>query len=190
MSFLIITIIANSRGLVFATGVGITEKIISFLFLVPSAFLSALSASVAQNIGANKPARAKQMLKYGLMITVTFGFVCAMICQMILQQMIGLFTHDQAVIQAGSLYLMTYGLDSIFASIHFCFSGYFCGCNRPTISFVHNLLSIVLIRIPGAYFASLWFVDTLYPMGLAAPLGSILFSIICIRYYISTKNTV
>ena len=190
MSFLIITIIANSRGLVFATGVGITEKIISFLFLVPSAFLSALSASVAQNIGANKPARAKQMLKYGLMITVTFGFVCAMICQMILQQMIGLFTHDQAVIQAGSLYLTTYGIDCIFASIHFCFSGYFCGCNRPTISFVHNLLSIVLIRIPGAYFASLWFVDTLYPMRLAAPLGSILFSIICIRYYISTKNTV
>ena len=115
--------------MVFATGVGITEKIISFLFLVPSAFLSALSASVAQNIGANKPARAKQMLKYGLMITVTFGFVCAMICQMILQQMIGLFTHDQAVIQAGSLYLTTYGLDCIFASIHFCFSGYFCGCN-------------------------------------------------------------
>lgn len=189
VSFLIITIIANSRGLIFATGVGITEKIISFLFLVPSAFLSALSASVAQNIGANKPARAKQMLKYGLMITVTFGCVCAMICQMIPQQMIGLFTHDQAVIQAGSLYLMAYGLDCIFASIHFCFSGYFCGCNRPTIPFVHNLLSIVLIRIPGAYFASLWFVDTLYPMGLAAPLGSILSSIICIRYYILTKNT-
>lgn len=62
MLFLIITIIANSRGLFFAPAVRITEKIISFL--VPSVFLSALSASVAHNIGANKPARAKQMLKY------------------------------------------------------------------------------------------------------------------------------
>ena len=183
ISFLIITIIANSRGLIFATGVGITEKIISFLFLVPSAFLSALSASVAQNIGANKPQRAKQMLKYGLIITVSFGMICAITCQLIPQQLISLFTSDQAVIQAGSLYLMAYSLDCIFASIHFCFSGYFCGCNKPTISFIHNLLSIILIRIPGAYFASLLFVDTLYPMGLAAPLGSILSGIICIIYY-------
>ena len=123
------------------------------------------------------------MLKYGLIITVSFGMICAITCQLIPQQLISLFTSDQAVIQAGSLYLMAYSLDCIFASIHFCFSGYFCGCNKPTISFIHNLLSIILIRIPGAYFASLLFVDTLYPMGLAAPLGSILSGIICNIYY-------
>lgn len=110
--------------------------------------------------------------------------MCTITCQFIPQQLISLFTSDQTVIQAGSLYLMAYSLDCIFTSIHFCFNSYFCGCNKPTISFVHNLLSIVLIRIPEAYFTSLWFVDTLYPMGLAAPLGSILSSIIYIRYYI------
>lgn len=184
ISFLIITIIANSRGLIFATGVGITEKMISFLFLVPSAFLSALSALVAQNIGAKKIQRAKDMLRYGLIITVIYGIICACLCQIIPQSMIALFTSDQRVIEAGSLYLMSYGWDCLFAGIHFCFSGYFCGCNKPTISFIHNMISIILVRIPGAYLASQMFPNTLYPMGWAAPIGSLLSSLICIGFYI------
>lgn len=44
VSFMIITIIANQRGLTDAAAVGIVEKIISFLFLVPSSLLSTVSA--------------------------------------------------------------------------------------------------------------------------------------------------
>lgn len=188
VSFLIITIIANSRGLIFATGVGITEKIISFLFLVPSAFLSALSASVAQNIGAKKPQRAHQMLHYGLTITVIYGLTCGVIAQFIPKNMIALFTSNQAVVDAGSLYLMSYAWDCMFAGIHFCFSGYFCGCNKPMLSFIQNIISIVAVRVPGAYLASVFYPDTLYPMGWAAPLGSLLSAIICIVFYINMKK--
>ena len=46
-----ITVIANRRGLDTAAAVGIVEKIISFLFLVPSSMLSTVSALCAQNIG-------------------------------------------------------------------------------------------------------------------------------------------
>ena len=35
VAFLLITVIANTRGVTIAAGVGIVEKIISFLFLVP-----------------------------------------------------------------------------------------------------------------------------------------------------------
>jgi len=189
VSFLIITIIANSRGLIFATGVGITEKIISFLFLVPSAFLSALSASVAQNIGAKKSERADKMLYYGLTITVLYGLSCAIICQFIPQTLLALFTSDQAVVEAGSLYLMAYAWDCMFAGIHFCFSGYFCGCNKPMLSFIQNVISIIAVRVPGAYFAAKLFPQTLYPMGWAAPLGSLLSSIICIIFYLHIRKT-
>lgn len=188
VSFLIITIIANSRGLIFATGVGITEKVISFLFLVPSAFLSALSASVAQNIGARKPERANQMLRYGLMITVIYGLTCGVIAQFIPKTMIALFTNDQAVIEAGSLYLMSYAWDCMFAGVHFCFSGYFCGCNKPMLSFIQNIISIIVVRVPGAYLASVFYPDTLYPMGWAAPLGSLLSAIICVGFYFHMKK--
>lgn len=157
---------------------------ISFLFLVPSAFLSSLSALVAQNMGAHKQERAQKMLYYGLTMSISYGLICAIMCQIIPQLMIALFTSDQNVIQAGSLYLMSYGWDCMFAGIHFCFSGYFCGCNKPTISFIHNTISILLVRIPGAYLASLFFPNSLYPMGWAAPLGSLLSALICVGFYV------
>ena len=51
---MVITIIANRRGLTDVAAVGIVEKMMSFLFLVPSSMLSTVSALGAQNIGAGK----------------------------------------------------------------------------------------------------------------------------------------
>ena len=50
-------------------------------------------------------------------------------------------------------------------------------------AFIHNIISIALVRIPGAYLASVLYPQTLYPMGLAAPMGSLLSSIICLFLY-------
>lgn len=73
VSFVIITIIANRRGLTDAAAVGIVEKIIGFLFLIPSSMLSTVSALGAQNIGAGKPGRARLTLRYAAMIACSFG---------------------------------------------------------------------------------------------------------------------
>lgn len=62
MAFIVITIIANMRGLNDVAGGGIVEKVIGALFLVPSAILSAVSAIGAQNVGAGKMYRTKSTL--------------------------------------------------------------------------------------------------------------------------------
>ena len=66
VAFIVITVIANQRGLTDAAAVGIVEKVISFLFLVPSSMLSTVSALGAQNIGAGKPERARKTLLYAI----------------------------------------------------------------------------------------------------------------------------
>lgn len=184
VSFLIITVIANSRGLVAATAVGVVEKIISFLFLVPSALLSAVSAITAQNIGAGKEWRANRTLVYGLFVAAVSGIVFSLLCQIWPQVFVGLFNREPAIVEAGCQYLRSYSFDCLFAGIHFCFSGYFCGRGKSYISFVHNIVSIVLMRIPGAWLTSVWFPDTLYPMGWAAPMGSVLSSFICVFFFV------
>lgn len=184
IAFIVITVIANSRGLVASTGVGIVEKLISFMFLVPSAFLSAVSSITAQNMGAGKPERARESLRFGLMITVGWGLICCLYCQFWPQTLVGLFSNDGAVVLAGSDYLRAYSFDCVFAAVHFCFSGYFCGDQKSGISFLHNIVSILAARIPLAYLASLYFPDTLYPMGLAAPCGSFLSALICVLFYL------
>lgn len=184
IAFITLTVIANTRGLVAATAVGIVEKLIGFMFLVPSAMLSAISAITAQNMGAGNRKRAVSTLKYGLMITTIYGAVCSVYNQFLPNTLIRLFTDDAAVLEAACQYMRSYAFDVMFAGMHFCFSGFFCGDSKSGISFLHNVLSIILMRIPGAYLAARLFPDTLWHMGLAAPLGSLLSVIICACAYV------
>lgn len=185
VSFLVITVIANRRGLNDAAAVGIVEKIISFLFLVPSSMLSAVSVLGAQNIGAGKPARAVQTLRYAVTLAVGFGLLAALVIQFTAEPLVSLFTdpgaaEGAAVVLLGGQYLRGYIWDCVFAGIHFSFSGYFCACGKSGLSFLHNILAIVLVRIPGAYLTSQLFPDTLFPMGLATAAGSFLSVVICV----------
>ena len=184
VSFLIITILANRRGLNDAAAVGIVEKLIGILFLVPSSMLSSVSALSAQNIGAGKHGRAKETLKYGIQIAVCFGVAASVLMQFAAEGAVSLFTAQEEAVRLGGQYMRGYVWDCIFAGIHFCFSGYFCAYGRAGISFVHNLASILCARIPLAYLASRYFLDSLFPMGLAAPAGSLLSVIICIGAFL------
>lgn len=184
VSFMIITIIANKRGVTAAASVGIVEKIISFFFLVPSAMLSSISSITAQNVGAGKYKRGAGTLRYGVAIAVSFGVLTAVICQFFSPQILALFTDDAMVVEMGTQYLKAYVLDCIVAGVHFCFSGYFCAYGYSGISFMQNVASIVLLRVPGAYLASKYYPGTLYPMGLAAPAGSLLSAVICVVVFL------
>lgn len=183
ISFLAITVIANGRGLVDAAAVGIVEKFIGLVFIVPSAMLSTVSAISAQNIGANKMPRAKQTLRTAMLITSVYGLVVSITLQFIPQVAVGLFTSDSQVLAQGSDYLRGYVWDCIFASIHFCFSGFFTACGYALISFLHNSLSIVCARVPLAWLSSMLYPDTLYPMGLSTCTGSFISCLICIGAY-------
>lgn len=189
IAFIIITVIANRRGLTDAAAVGIVEKIISFLFLVPSSMLSTVSALGAQNLGAGKPERAKKTLRYAIAIAAGFGVLISILIQLIAEPVVGLFTPDESVIASGGQYLRGYILDCAFAGVHFCFSGYFCACGMSIISFIHNIAGVALVRVPGAYLMSKMFPATLLPMGLATAAGSLLQVMICvIAYKLITKK--
>lgn len=191
IAFIVITIIANKRGLNQAAAVGIVEKIISFLFLVPSSMLSTISALGAQYIGAKQKENTSSLLKYGIIITCSFGLIVGILMQFIAGNVVNLFNHDPLVINYGAQYLRGYIWDCFFAGIHFSFSGFFCAYGRSEISFIHNICAILLVRIPGVYLTSLYFPATLYPMGLATACGSLFSVIICIvAYKLLKKNKI
>lgn len=184
ISFLLITIFVNRRGLNDAAAVGIVEKLIGILFLVPSSLLSSVSALCAQNNGAGKHLRAKQTLYYSAMLAAGIGLAFSIVFQFIAADTVALFTDDSEVIRLGDQYMRSYVWDCIVAGIHFTFSGYFCAYNRSGISFIHNTISILTARIPIAYYASIHFADTLYPMGWGAPIGSAVSVVVCVIAFI------
>ena len=67
ISFLVILTVVNSIDVVASAGVGVAQKVCSFIMLVPSSFSQSMSAFVAQNIGAGKKERASKALKYRIL---------------------------------------------------------------------------------------------------------------------------
>ena len=112
----------------------------------------------------------------------------AIAIQFVAEPVVALFDETPAVVLAGGQYLRGYIWDCVFAGIHFCFSGYFCAYEKSGISFLHNILSILLVRIPGAYLMSQLFANTLLPMGLAAAAGSLLSVLICILAFLYLRR--
>ena len=185
VSFLVITIIANRRGVEIAAAVGIVEKVLCFLILLPVAMQVAVSALCSIYIGAGENKRCKQTLYYAIAICVIYGTVIAVLAQFIAPDILYLFDRSEPeIIKYGAQYLRSYVFDLVVVGIHFSFSGYFTAYEKPIIPFIYNIASIVTLRIPVAYFASICYPNDLTPMGMGAPLGSLLCSVIALIAFV------
>lgn len=183
VGFLAITAIANGRGVYDAGAVGIVEKFIGLIFLVPSSMVSTVSAICSQNIGAGKVERALKTLRHSIAICCSYGLLMLLVWEIFPEAAIRIFSDDPVVVEKGALYLQGYVADCFCAGIHFCFTGFFAACGYSIISFGYNFLSVILIRIPFAYFASEMYPDNLFPMGITTCFGSIFSVIICVIVY-------
>ncbi len=189
ISFIVITIIANQRGLNDAAAVGIVEKLIGILFLVPSSMLSTVSALASQNLGAGEHGRARQTLRYAILIVVSWGIFAVVMMQLAAEPFVSLFVDGTQpgsieVVRLGGQYVHSYVWDCLFAGITFSFSGYFCAYGLSMIPFLHNCLSIVCVRIPLSWLLSRRFPHNLFPMGMASPAGSLFSVFICVGVYV------
>ena len=184
IAFMVITVIANRRGLNDAAAVGIVEKIIGFLFLVPSSMLSAVSALGAQNIGAGKIKRAKHALFTGIGIGLTVGCVVFVLVMFKGDLLAGFFTTDVAVIQRAFEYLRGFGAETIVTAILFSMIGYFNGNNKTVWVMTQGLIQTLLVRLPFAYVMSIQPNASLTKIGLAAPVSTTVGVIMNVIFFI------
>ena len=184
LSFLIITAIINTMGLIASAAVGVTEKIMAFAFLPPDAFAAAVAAMTAQNIGAGKPERALQSLKWSIVFSLVFGLLVCGFANLFPEVLPAIFTTDGAVIRAAGLYMRTYSVDCILVAFVFSFNNYFSGCGNAMISMIHNVIATFAVRIPVTLVMSRLPDASLLHMGLAAPAASLLSIFICAGYFL------
>lgn len=130
---MIITSIVNSLGLVASAGIGVSEKLYVFLSIVPMAFMSALSAFVAQNIGAEQPERATRSLFIAQRISLLFG-VGMFLLTFFQGGLLGsLFADDPAVIAATAEYLHGSSFEYLMIPLTFCFRVILTAGNTPPL---------------------------------------------------------
>ncbi len=187
LSFVLVNSMVNSLGLLSSAGYGIASKVINFIMLIPSAFMQAMSAFVAQNIGAAKPERAKKALFLGMGTALCVGTVMFLIGCFGGSLLSAIFSTDAQVIAASASYLRSFSLDCIITCVLFCFMGYFNGCGRTKFVMIQGLIGAFGVRIPLSYLICRT-VGSLFLMGFATPAASLVSGIICIFYYRYLRN--
>ena len=188
VSFLIILAIINNFGLVASASLGIAEKLFLFLAIVPMSFMSALSAFVAQNVGARQERRALDSMKIAMGISLVFGLAVAALAVFKGGALAGIFEDDPQVIAAAGEYLRSSGLEYAILAFSFCFLGYFNGIGKTGFVMAEGLVSSFVFRIPLSYYLSRLPYTNLYIIGFAVPLSALSSLLMCVIYFFIVRK--
>ena len=184
ISFLVIQAIVNSLGVVPSAGVGVAEKVCAFIMPVPSAFSQAMSAFVAQNVGAGKYDRAVRSLYCGVGLSLAVGAVMSWLSIFHGQLLSGIFSNDREVIAAAADYLKAYGIDCLLTPIFFCAIGFFNGLGKTRFVMAQGIISAFCVRVPVSYLMSRRVPVSLFWIGMATPFSSTLQIVMCTWYFL------
>lgn len=189
MSFLIILAIVNALGLTASAGVGVAEKVCAFIMLVPSAFMQAMSAFVAQNVGAGRMDRAKKSLVYVIGFSFLFGVVMFYISFFQGDVLSTIFAKEADVIAAGAEYLKSYAIDCLLTCFLFCFIGFFNGIGLTRFVMIQGIIGAFFVRVPVSFLMSRLEPVSLFKIGLATPCSTVVQIILCLicMWYVNKR---
>ncbi|MEA1962141.1 MAG: MATE family efflux transporter [Bacillota bacterium] len=188
ISFSIIYAIVNTLGLTASAGIGVAEKIFSFLVMSSTAFMSSISTFTAQNVGARKYDRSEKCLTYGLLFSSIIGFTLFYISFWWGDVLASVFTQEKDVITAAAGFLKATAIECFLVSIATCYLGYFNGIGKTLFVMIQSLFTAFLIRIPVLFYMSQIPNVTMFQLGLAAPISAMGSLIACFVYYYRLKK--
>lgn len=172
ISFLYLMTVMNGCGVYAAAVVGISSKYDVFAMLSATSMANALAALTAQNIGAGKPERAWKSLWYGLTFALVISGLFWVWAQWNPQLMIGVFSNDRNVIEAGVPFFKSCSYDYILVTLVFCLNGYLNGRQKTVWTMVSCTAGALLLRIPMVYFFGKYYANHLGMLGKIAPIVS------------------
>ena len=180
ISFLVLLAIVNSLGLVPSAGVGVAERVCGFIMLIPSAFMQAMAAFVAQNIGAGEYPRGKKALAYAIGVSTMLAVVMFAVTFWHGDLLAGIFSNDPEVIHAAADYLKAYAIDCLLTCFLFCFIGFFNGIGMTRFVMIQGIIGAFLVRIPVAIMMSREVPVSMFHIGLATPCSTVVQVMMCL----------
>ena len=184
ISFLYIAGVMNSCGIYSAAVVGIGSKYDVFAMLGANSMAGAVTAFTAQNVGAGRPERAKKALWTAVFSAFLFSSCFFIWAQVRSESMIGVFSKDINVINAGIPYFRTASFDYLAVSFVFCLNGYLNGREKTIWTMVSTTFSAVVLRIPLTYFTEPYLNGDLGRVGMIAPFVTVITAVYTLIYVI------
>lgn len=184
ISFMVIQAVLNRFGVVASAGVGVGEKICGLMFIAPVAMMSAVSAFTAQNMGAGQYKRAKEGMRYSMVVSFAFAIAMSAVSFFKGVWLSSFFSNDMEVCVAAADYLKSYSLDVLLVGFNFSMMGYFNGMGQTLFVALQGIASTFLLRIPVAFFMSKIPGVSLFQVGCATPIASVFSIIVDIIFFL------
>lgn len=163
----------------------VATRINSLASLPAMNFAAALSTFVGQNIGANKFNRVKSGLYATLKMSSIIAITVSVAVLVFGKQIMSLFTPDENVIAIGQQYLIIVGSFYIVFTAMFTISGVLRGAGATIVPMFSSIISLWIIRIPGALILSKYFGEV--GIWWAIPIGWIAGFLLAYFYYLYGK---
>lgn len=186
-SFLFLTSLVNSLGVMASAAVGAVGKLNGFAILPGVAMSTSVSAMSAQNIGAKKYDRASKTMFVGMAVALCISIVIFAIVGIFPEACMRLFGNDPEFISCGVSYMKAFKYDYLVAPLCFCFNGLFIGSGHTNFSLLNGMMSSLLFRIPASYLFGMALGMGLFGVGIGGPIASVAACLFGVGFYISGK---
>lgn len=188
ISFVVLEAVVNKLGYVSTAAAGVADRIFGIAVIPAGAFFGAVAAMVAQNDGAGKPERSHKCMWVGVISSGGIGLILWIIMGIIPGAVISIFTPDKEVIAAGVEYMTFFKYDFLFFAFAFPIFGYINGLGHTRYTLLVNVVSAVVVRLPLIYLFSSIPGATIYHIGMALPIASIVQVIMAFGYILLAKK--
>ena len=149
--WLIITRLISSFGDAASATVAIVNRVESLFIMPIGALGNAVMTMSAQNIGANKLDRVKEIFKNGIVIGIIISSVMSIFSIVNPHLLVNMFTKDIEVFEYSKSYIYTIMPIFIFYSIMFVCNGIINGAGKTIVIMIFSTSTTLILRTILAY---------------------------------------
>lgn len=154
---LVMTGIVNGFGELVVAGYGVGVRLDQFFFMPAQSVAMAVSAVVGQNLGAGLEKRAKESLRWAIILSGSISLAVAILMQFWAWPISSIFSTDPRVLTHATQYLKAISLSYVLLATMFSITGFLRGAGDTLPPMLITLIALWFIRIPLAnYLSRIW----------------------------------
>jgi Na+-driven multidrug efflux pump len=142
--------IVNGFGKDVIAAFGAGSRVDQFAFLPAMTFSLAISSVAGQNLGALNFERARDVAKWGAIISSLFAIVATVVVFLITPTIIHIFSTDPEVVRLGIGYLRIVSFSYLPLALMFAYNGFLRGAGDTMQTMLNTVLTLWGVRIPLA----------------------------------------
>ena len=133
---------------------GVYYKLQTFLYMPANGIIQGMRPIIGYNYGAGEHARVKKIFNITLALNVGIMLAGTVVCLLIPERLIGMFTENVYTINAGGTALRIICAGFVVSAVSVTASGALEGLGKGTPSLLISLLRYVVVIIPAAWVLS------------------------------------